>query len=307
MNGRLDRKVAIVTGAGRGVGRAYAHALAAEGAKVVVNDFGGSVDGSVSGKSPADEVVREIEAAGGVSVANYDDVSDFAAAGNIIETAVKAFGGVDILVANAGIIRPNYLHEMRSEDWSAVLAVHTNGTFNCYRHAVPLMINKNSGTVITTGAGMMWGVFPGLAAYRAAKAAILVLTQNAACELEAYDINVNCIMPGSTESRMQKAYIDSLIDKSLVDKPLEPVLRSAASPASVPSLGVFLCTDEGRRISGYSFQLDGPNISVVTSYGEAATLEPTVEKWGHDDLAAKLPGFLDRAKGAVPSTFLDKL
>jgi len=293
MSGLPRSSHALVTGGGRGIGREIASSLVQAGATV-----------TVLGRNR--KTLDDLVAAGVAHAAVIADVGDQAAMNSALaEAALRQ--PIDILVANAGIIRPNYLHEMRAEDWSAVLAVHTNGTFNCYRHAVPLMINKNSGTVITTGAGMMWGVFPGLAAYRAAKAAILVLTQNAASELKPYNINVNCIMPGSTESRMQKAYIDSLIDKSLVDKPLESVLRSPASPASVPPVGVFLCTDEGRRVSGYSFQLDGPNISVVTSYGEAVTLEPTAERWEHDDLAAKLPGFLGQAKGAVPTTFLETL
>src|ERR1700677_2603294 len=166
MAGRLQGKVAVVTGAGGGIGRAYAHALAAEGAKIIVNDLG----------EGANTVVREIKAKGGSAVANRDDVANFAAAGDIVQAALDSFGQIDILVANAGILRSAVTHEQSAEDWASTLAVHANGTFNVYRHAIPHMIRQNSGTIITTGAAPLEGYFPGLAAYRAAKAAILVLT-----------------------------------------------------------------------------------------------------------------------------------
>jgi NAD(P)-dependent dehydrogenase (short-subunit alcohol dehydrogenase family) len=211
----LVGKVAVVTGAGRGVGRAYANALAAEGAKVLVNDLGVSVEGVGSGAMAADEAVAEIRAAGGIAAANYDDVSNFAGAGRLIKTAVDIYGSLDILVANAGGICPTNLFEAKEEDWNSVLAVHANGTFNCYRHSAPIMMRQSGGTIITTGADVdryltRKDAYPGLGAYRAAKAAILVLTLSAADELRPYNINVNSIMPGATATRMQGAFYESL-------------------------------------------------------------------------------------------------
>jgi NAD(P)-dependent dehydrogenase (short-subunit alcohol dehydrogenase family) len=281
---RLEGKVAVVTGAGSGVGRAYAHALAAEGAKLIVNDYA---------VSSAEQVVSEISAIGGFAQANGDDVSNFEASGRIVEQARDAFGSIDILIANAGIIRPGNLHEVAGDDWAQVLAVHANGTFNCYRHAVPHMIRRNSGTVITTGAKPIDKYFPGLAAYRAAKAAILVFTLNAAKELGGYNINVNSIMPGATATLMQQTYMQSLIERGIN---IDQHWPKTVPPEAVPPLGIFLCTDEGRSISGYSFYLLGNTISISTSYGTLASIESSVGVWEQSALAEGIPGLLKQVK-----------
>src|SRR5262250_110930 len=135
MGERLKGKAAVVTGAGRGIGRAVAELLAAEGAAVVVNDLGGNVDGTGAAASVADEVVAAIKARGGTAVANHDSVTDFAAAERIVDAAVREFGSIDILVNNAGILRDRMLFNMSEEDWDAVIAVHLKGTFNMSRHA----------------------------------------------------------------------------------------------------------------------------------------------------------------------------
>jgi NAD(P)-dependent dehydrogenase (short-subunit alcohol dehydrogenase family) len=277
---RLENKVAIVTGAGSGIGRAYARALAAEGVKVVVNDHTSSA---------AERVVGEIIAAGGLALASGEDVSVFRASGRIIEQAVDAYGSIDILIANAGIIRPRRLHDMGADDWANVLAVHANGTFNCYRHAVTHMIRQGSGTVITTGAKPIDTYFPGLAAYRAAKAAILVLTLSAARELRDYNINVNSIMPGATVTPMQQTFMQSLINSGInVDEDWP----EAAPPETVPPLGIFLCTNEARSISGYSFYLRGTTISVSTSYGTQTSLEAPNGTWDQSALAKSIRSLL---------------
>ncbi len=299
--GRLAGKVAVVTGAGRGIGRAYAHALAAEGAAIVVNDIPGR-DGS-----PADEVVAEIEAAGGRAVANHDSVTDFAGAEQMMRAAQENFGRLDILIANAGISRPAWITEASESDWADVLAVHGNGTFNCIRHAAPLIAQQGGGTIITTGDVTTDLHFPRLAAYRAAKAAIAVLTLYAAHELAEKGINVNSIMPGATDTRMQRAFYDSLgseLDSfrrraSLSYQGEERNAAPTAPPESVPPLGVFLCSDAGRRITGRLFALHREDVRVVVSHTEVLVISPESGTFSVDELERRVPGWLAPAPAPV--------
>ena len=191
----LAGRVAVVTGSGRGIGRGIALALAREGARVVVNDVGCSMDGRGTEADPAAQVVNEIKALGSDAVPNYDSVADFAAAENIIRTAVDAFGRIDILVNNAGIVRDRSIAKMSEEDFDAVLAVHLKGSFNCGRHAIPLMRDQGYGRIvnITSSAGLR-GNF-GQSNYGAAKAGIMGLTLVWAVELGRYGITANAMAP----------------------------------------------------------------------------------------------------------------
>jgi NAD(P)-dependent dehydrogenase (short-subunit alcohol dehydrogenase family) len=191
----LQGKVAVVTGSGRGVGRGIALALAREGAKVVINDVGCEVDGRGSAEDPAAQVVNEIKAIGGDAAPNYDSVASFSGAENIIKTAVEKFGRIDILVNNAGIVRDRSIAKMTEDDFDAVLAVHLKGTFNCGRHAIPLMREQGYGRIIniTSSAGLR-GNF-GQSNYGAAKAGIMGLTLVWAIELGKYGITVNAMAP----------------------------------------------------------------------------------------------------------------
>jgi len=191
----LQGKVAVVTGSGRGVGRGIALALAREGAKVVINDVGCEVDGRGSAQDPAAQVVKEIKAMGGDAAPNYDSVASFSGAENIIKTAVEKFGRIDILVNNAGIVRDKSIAKMTEDDFDAVLAVHLKGTFNCGRHAIPLMREQGYGRVIniTSSAGLR-GNF-GQSNYGAAKAGIMGLTLVWAIELGKYGVTVNAMAP----------------------------------------------------------------------------------------------------------------
>jgi NAD(P)-dependent dehydrogenase (short-subunit alcohol dehydrogenase family) len=193
--GLLDGRVAVVTGSGRGIGREIARCLASEGAAVVINDVGVSLDGRGGEEDPAAQTVKDIENEGGRAVANYDSVSDFEAAGRIIQTAVDTFGTIDILVNNAGIIRDRSLVKMDETDYDAVVAVHQKGTFNCARHAAPIMKDKGYGRIvnITSSAGLR-GNF-GQSNYGAAKAAIMGMTFVWAVELAKYGITVNAMAP----------------------------------------------------------------------------------------------------------------
>jgi len=191
----LKDKVAIVTGSGRGIGRGIALALAKEGAKLVINDVGCDVNGRGGADDPAAQVVNEIKALGGDAVPNYDSVSDFNAAANIVKTALEKFGRLDVLVNNAGIVRDKTLVNMSEDDFDAVVAVHLKGTFNCGRHAMPVMREQNFGRIIniTSSAGLR-GNF-GQSNYGAAKAGIMGLTLVWALEGEKYGITVNAMAP----------------------------------------------------------------------------------------------------------------
>ncbi len=205
--GLLDDRVAIVTGSGQGIGRAVATCLAAEGAKVVVNDIGVSLDGREAGaEDPAAAVVKEIEAAGGTAVVSHDSVADFEAAERIVGTAVDTFGRVDIVVNNAGIVRDRSLLKMEESDFDAVVAVHQKGTFNVTRHAAPLMKEAGYGRIInmTSSAGLR-GNF-GQTNYGAAKAAIMGMTFVWAVELAKYGITVNAMAPSGLTRMTEGLY-----------------------------------------------------------------------------------------------------
>jgi NAD(P)-dependent dehydrogenase (short-subunit alcohol dehydrogenase family) len=193
--GLLDGRVAVVTGAGRGIGRDIALCLASEGAKVVVNDVGVSLAGEGTAEDPAAQVCGEIVALGGEAAPNHDSVSDFEGAGRIIAAATDTFGSIDILVNNAGIVRDRTLVKMDESDYDAVIAVHQKGTFNTTRHAAPLMKDAGYGRIvnITSSAGLR-GNF-GQTNYGAAKAAIMGMTFVWALELGRYGITVNCMAP----------------------------------------------------------------------------------------------------------------
>lgn len=297
MSGVLTGRVAIVTGGGRGVGRAYARAFAAAGADVVVNDLADD-----TGASPAQIVVDEICATGGRAVASDASVAEFSGAAAMVDTALGAFGRVDILIANAGNARPTTLHEADEGQWADVLAVHANGTFNAYRHAAPHMIAAGGGSIVTTGDISTDLMFPLEAAYRAAKAAVAVFTLYAADELREHNINVNSVMPGATDTRMMRAYFDSLGDRreaflAEVRARYEAEDTAGARPAtpeSVPPLGVYLATDAARHITGRLFTLKHSTIRLVTPAGDVSSLHRGDEElWTTDALGEALPTWLD--------------
>ena len=201
-----EDRVAIVTGAGRGIGKEYALMLGAHGAQVVVNDLGGARDGTGSDLAPAEQVVQEIQAAGGRAIANGDDVSDFAAAKRMIEQAVDEFGGLDVLVNNAGILRDRMLVNMEEAEWDAVINVHLKGTFAPARHAAGYWRERSKAgdsvdaRIINTSS--VSGIYgnPGQTNYGAAKMGIAAFTIIAARELGRYGVTVNAIAPGSADT-----------------------------------------------------------------------------------------------------------
>ncbi len=222
----VEGKVAIITGAGGGLGRQHALLLAKNGAKIVVNDLGGSVDGSGKGDA-ADEVVAEIKAAGGEAVANKDSVSDREGAARIVQTAVDAFGTVDIVVNNAGILRDKSFKKMTLDEWDLVIDVHLNGSAYVTWHAWPIMYEKNYGRVIfTSSVSGILGSF-GQANYGAAKMGMVGLMNNLSREGASHNIHTNCLSPGAA-TRMTAGVPGSSID---LDNPEDDNLPSLVSPA----------------------------------------------------------------------------
>jgi NAD(P)-dependent dehydrogenase (short-subunit alcohol dehydrogenase family) len=238
----LKDKVAVVTGSGRGIGRGIALALAREGAKVVINDVGCEVDGRGGANDPAQQVVNEIKALGSDAAPNYDSVSDFAGAERIIKTAVEKFGRIDILVNNAGIVRDRSLAKMSEDDFDAVLAVHLKGSFNCGRHALPIMKEQGYGRVIniTSSAGLR-GNF-GQTNYGAAKAGIMGLTLVWAIEHEKYGITVNAMAPAGM-TRMTGTIPG--IDKDNPPPEMNPELNGP--------LIAFLASEKAAHVNGQIF------------------------------------------------------
>ncbi|MFC4000179.1 SDR family oxidoreductase [Prauserella oleivorans] len=217
--GSLDGKVALVTGAGRGIGREHALLLAAEGAKVVVNDLGGAQDGTGGEIGPAQQVVNEIKEAGGEAVANGDDVADAAGARSVVGTALDAFGRLDAVVNNAGILRDRVLVNIEDEDWDVVVRVNMRGTFLVTREAARHWREESKAgrevraSVVNTSSES--GVFgnPGQANYAAAKAAVASLTQVAAKELKRYGVRVNAILPQARTRLTESTFGDAMAPK----------------------------------------------------------------------------------------------
>jgi len=235
----LEDRVAIVTGSGRGIGREFALCLASEGAKVVVNDVGASLSGEATEERPAVEVCKEIEAAGGTAVPNFDSVSEFDAAQRIVQTALDNFGKVDILVNNAGIIRDKTLVKMDESDFDAVIGVHLKGSFNCTRHAAPLMKDAGYGRIIniTSSAGLR-GNF-GQTNYGAAKAGLMGMTFVWALELGRYGVTVNAMAPAGA-TRMTA----NLYEKADYEPP--PTL----DPALNAPLVAYLASEQAGHVNG---------------------------------------------------------
>ena len=235
---RYDGKVAIVTGAGAGIGRMYALELAKRGAKVVVNDLGGARDGSGSSSSAADQVVDEIKKAGGEAVANYDSVATIAGGENIVKTAVDAFGTVDILINNAGILRDRSFLKMTEEEWDAVIAVHLKGAFCVTQPAVKIMKEKSYGRIIfTSSTSGLYGNF-GQTNYGAAKLGLVGIMNTLKLETAKYNIKINTIAP-TAWSRMTEDIMPEETGKKLKPQFNEPLV-------------LYLCSEE-IEVSGMTF------------------------------------------------------
>jgi len=270
MGDKLKDKVAVVTGAGRGIGRGIALLMAEEGAKVVVNDLGGAADGSGASTSPADEVVTEIKKAGGEAIANYDSVAILEGGENIIKTAIDNFGKLDILVNNAGILRDRMIFNLGPEEWDIVMKVHLYGHYNCTKPASVLMRQQRSGRIInmSSTSGLIGN--SGQANYGAAKAGIAGFTRVCARDLGRYGVTVNCIAPGAatrltmTDEVMRARQLRSERGISSAAGQQQPSATPMRDPDDIAPIVVYLCTDFAANINGCTFGSSGGLISLHT-------------------------------------------
>ncbi len=285
----VDGKVAIITGAGGGLGREHALLLAQHGAKIVVNDLGGAVDGSGSGDA-ADIVVDEIKAAGGEAVANKDSVSDREGAKRIVETAVDAFGTVDILINNAGILRDKSFKKMTLDEWDIVINVHLNGTAYVTWHAWPIMYEKNYGRIVfTSSVSGILGSF-GQGNYGAAKMGMVGLMNNLSREGASHNVHVNCLSPGAA-TRMTASVPGSEIDPDNPDPGNHPGLVSPAvlymASEDAPN-GRIIQAARGRFSSDAVFANTGVDLGVDCTY---------------DDFVSNAETILDMSDAEMKTTF----
>lgn len=295
---KLDGKVAVVTGAGRGIGREHALALARAGAKIVVNDLGASLAGEGMDTGPAHDVVREIEALGGEAVADGENVADFAGAKRLIDGAVAAFGRLDILVNNAGILRDRMIVNMEEHEWDAVIEVHLKGHFAPTRHAAAHWRERSKAgdqvvaRVINTSSPS--GVFGnvGQLNYGAAKAGIVGFTLIAAQELQRYGVTVNAIAPNARTRMTEAAFGEIPPPESGFD---------AADPANNSPIVVALCADEAQDITGQVFFIYGGVVNMLSGW-EAGELFASDERWDPNALLQELRDRLP--DGAAPPGML---
>jgi NAD(P)-dependent dehydrogenase (short-subunit alcohol dehydrogenase family) len=292
MAGICEGRVVVVTGAGRGIGRAHALLFAEHGARVVVNDLGGEVDGSGNSTGPAQDVVDEIMAMGGDAVANTDSVADWQGAQRLINTAVETFGGLDVLVNNAGILRDRMLTNMAEDEWDAVMNVHLKGTCAPARWAAAYWRERskrgepNDGRIINTSSASGLYGNPGQTNYAAAKAGIAAFTIVAAKELERYGVTVNAIAPGA------RTRMTAPLGFGASDGP--PEAFDAFAPENVSPLVVWLGSPESRSITGRVFNVAGGNISVAEGWSHGPGLDKG-DRWDPAELTDVIPDLVGKA------------
>jgi NAD(P)-dependent dehydrogenase (short-subunit alcohol dehydrogenase family) len=281
-----EDRVAIVTGAGRGIGREYALMLAEHGAKVIVNDLGASRDGTGSDASPAQQVVDEIEAMGGDAAVNGADVSDFAAAKDMVDQAVETFGGLDILVNNAGILRDRMLTNMTEEEWDLVIKVHLKGTFAPARHAAAYWRERskagepNDARIInTTSVSGIYGN-PGQTNYGAAKQGIAGFTFIAALELQRYGVTVNAIAPGALTRLTEDLGMGQASEEA----------KAAMSPRWIAPLCTWLASPQSAGITGRVFESSGQLLAVAEGWHRGPTASAVDDPGAVDEIVRELLG-----------------
>jgi NAD(P)-dependent dehydrogenase (short-subunit alcohol dehydrogenase family) len=293
-----EGRVAIVTGAGRGLGRAHALELARQGAQVVVNDLGCELDGTGGGTGPAGEVVEEIRAAGGEAVANGDDVADFEGAARIVAAALDAFGGLDAVVNNAGFVRDRMFANVAEDEWDAVVRVHLKGHFAVARHAAAHWRDQAKagapvdGRIINTssGAGLLGSV--GQAAYSAAKGGIATLTLVQAAELGRYGVTANALAPAARTRMTEGVFTEMMaeVDGGAFD---------AMAPENVSPLVAWLVSSDSKDVTGQMFEVEGGKVGVATGWQHGPTADKG-DRWEAGELGAVVRDLLAKAPPAAP-------
>jgi NAD(P)-dependent dehydrogenase (short-subunit alcohol dehydrogenase family) len=290
-----DGRVCIVTGAGRGLGRAYALELARLGARVVVNDLGVASDGAGKDEGPAREVVDMIRADGGEARVSFEDVADWAGAGRIVETALDAWGRLDVLVNNAGFVRDRMLVSTSEEEWDAVIRVHLKGHFAPTRHAMSYFRDRSkAGEPVdariintTSGAGLLGSV--GQGAYSAAKGGIAALTLVQAAELGRYGVTANAVAPAARTRMTETAFAD------MMRKPDSGF--DAMAPENVAPLVAWLASAHSRAVTGRVFEVSGGSLSLAEGWGAGVSVERG-NRWNAADIGAAVTDLVSR--GSVP-------
>ncbi|MEW6690169.1 MAG: SDR family NAD(P)-dependent oxidoreductase [Pseudomonadota bacterium] len=254
----LKDKVAVVTGAGGGIGRDFALAMAANGAKVVVNDVGASVSGEGQDAGPAQKVVDEIKAKGGAAVASTDSVAEWESANRIVRCAVDSFGKIDVVVNNAGILRDRFFFNMSVEEWRAVIDVHLNGTFYVSRAAAPYFKSQGSGRYInmTSTSGLVGNY--GQANYAAAKLGIAALSKSMALDMAKYKVTSNCISPFAWSRMIGTIPADTPEQKARLEK------LKRMETAKIAPLAVYLASDAARDVTGQIFAVRANEIFLMS-------------------------------------------
>jgi NAD(P)-dependent dehydrogenase (short-subunit alcohol dehydrogenase family) len=294
--GLCDGRVVVITGAGRGLGRSHALAFAREGARVVVNDLGGAPDGTGSSTGPAHDVVAEIRALGGEAIANGDDVADFDSAARIIGAALDAFGRLDVVVNNAGILRDRMFVNAAPDEWDAVIRVHLRGHFCVGRHAAAHWRDRaKAGDIVdarlintSSGAGLMGSV--GQTAYAAAKAGIAAMTIVQATELARYGVTVNALAP-SARTRLTEGVFDFM-------QPVESGF-DAMSPDNISPLVVWLGSAESRDVTGRVFEIEGGALSVCDGWQHGPRIEKD-RRWEPVEIGPAVRELLAKAPLPAP-------
>jgi NAD(P)-dependent dehydrogenase (short-subunit alcohol dehydrogenase family) len=281
----LKDKVAVVTGAARGIGREIALLMAKNRAKVVVNDYGGSASGAGTETAPTDEAVSAIKALGGQAVANYDSVATMAGGANIVQTALDHFGRIDIVVNNAGILRDRMIFNMSEEEWDAVIATHLKGCFAVTRAAAPHMREQKWGRFInmTSTSGLVGNV--GQANYAAAKLGIVGLTKAVALDMARYNVTANCISPFAWTRMIGTIPQETEAQKARVEK------IKRMGPEHIAPIAVFLASEEAKDVSGQVFGVRGKEIMLFNHMRPIMRIHDD-QGWTPERLAQMFPGTL---------------